>query len=224
MTTEHAEAPKRDCLCPCHACKKGCACPVAGGCCPNAPKPPEAPKVEEYLRTGDGPDTLYPAKPAPAPEPKQGSEEPIDIEKAFDSATAWIELNAAKLGNIKLDGLTNLAEAFISLRNREKADYAAFVEMNAVFEAVMRAIRGEALSDFDLSHGSVYEANALRAEVERLKQLDIKPSTGSDLLWVEGKHRCAATISNNHLWQVEDEAEVLRAQLAARARKEGEAK
>lgn len=35
-----AEAPKRDCLCHCHACKKGCACPVAGGCCPaNAPEP-----------------------------------------------------------------------------------------------------------------------------------------------------------------------------------------
>lgn len=62
---------------------------------------------------------------------------------------------------------------------------------------------------------------ALRAEVEKLKRLDIRPSTGSDLLWVEGKHRCAAGISNNHLWQVEDEAEVLRAQLAARARKEG---
>ena len=30
----------------------------------------------------------------------------------------------------------------------------AFVEMNAVFEAVMCAIRGESLSDFALSHGA----------------------------------------------------------------------
>lgn len=40
----------------------------------------------------------------------------------------------------------------------------AFVEMNAVFEAVMRAIRGEALSEFDQSHGAVYAAKKLREE------------------------------------------------------------
>lgn len=43
-----------------------------------------------------------------------------------------------------------------------RADKSAFVEMNAVFEAVMRAIRGEPLSEFDLSHGAVYEAQMLR--------------------------------------------------------------
>ena len=42
------------------------------------------------------------------------------------------------------------------------AGESAFTAMNAVFEAVMRAIRGEPLSDFDLSHGAVYEAQMLR--------------------------------------------------------------
>lgn len=58
------------------------------GCEYGKPAPaPEAPKVEEYLRTGDGPDTLYPAKPAPPPEPR-GKEEYPTIQSAVDE---WVE-------------------------------------------------------------------------------------------------------------------------------------
>ena len=56
----------------------------------------------------------------------------------------------------------------------------AFVEMNAVFEAVMCAIRGESLSDFALSHGAVYEANMLREAKEALSRLLIIERTARE--------------------------------------------
>lgn len=60
-------------------------------------------------------------------------------------------------------------------REQIRAGNSAFVEMNAVFEAVMRAIRGESLSEFDESHGSVYEAkmlhDSLRAKDEEIARL-----------------------------------------------------
>ena len=56
----------------------------------------------------------------------------------------------------------------------------AFVEMNAVFEAVMCAIRGESLSDFALSHDAVYEANMLREAKEALSRLLIIERTARE--------------------------------------------
>lgn len=55
----------------------------------NAPKPPEAPKVEEYY-CGCEPGTYCDNhNPAPAPEPKQGCEEPIDYAMADREAKCW---------------------------------------------------------------------------------------------------------------------------------------
>ena len=66
------------------------------------------------------------------------------------AASAWKVLNAKAVKAVKAE-------------KAEKAEAdSAFVEMNAVFEAVMKAIRGEYLSDFELSHGAVYEAQMLR--------------------------------------------------------------
>jgi hypothetical protein len=71
------------------------------------------------------------------------------------------------------------------LEAERESNNRAFVEMNAVFEAVMRAIRGEALSEFDESYGAVYEAKALRAAAqERDRQIAVlEQERDDDTAW-----------------------------------------
>lgn len=58
-------APKRDCLCHCHACKQGCPCPEGGRCCPCLCSPEYGLPENHDERCPK----YKPAQPAPVSEP-----------------------------------------------------------------------------------------------------------------------------------------------------------
>lgn len=115
----------------------------------------------------------------------QGSETPIDFE-------AWVKIADWHIKERPQHAMTGLCRAFKALKAERDANNSAWVEMNAIFEAVMKAIRGEPLSDFDLSHGAVYEAQmlrdvnaipvrdnaALKARAERLESVVLRANAG----------------------------------------------
>lgn len=110
---------------------------------------------------------------APKPEPPKDVASEPDFEAADEVAKGQVDYFKSQCGQaIPL----NLCRAYLALRAKVerlkeelRGSSNAFVEMNAVFESVMRAARGESLSEFDLSYGSVSEVAALCAENAALK-------------------------------------------------------
>lgn len=83
-----------------------------------------------------------------------------------DQVRAWHDLAATGLMIVPTTIVDSLVARIEADRAERESNNRAFAEMNAVFSAVMRAVRGEALSEFDESHGAVHEANALRAAAQ----------------------------------------------------------